>query len=116
MLATKATTSRPKQPASAHHLAGHHEHAIAGIVQRLGILRPPHMRLHHLEDEEIIAFDQRIVVSLRSKLAWHSRDQRPFDLSAAVPRSAGMRELVDLGARAVADADRRIDAVPRSAD
>src|SRR6266581_3465168 len=81
--------ARAKQRASMNHLAGNHEHAIAGIMQGFGMLRRAgDMRLHHLEDEEIVPVDQRIVV------------QAAFEIGGTLADQGGTHLLSRIGAEA----------------
>ena len=54
--------SRPEKRATAYGLTGDNEHSVARVVKRFGVFGSrSHMRLGHLEDEEIIPLNERIV-------------------------------------------------------
>ena len=74
---------RPEQRAATHNPAGHHEYPVASVMQRLGVLGSGcHVRLHDLEDEEVVAADQRRVVELH-----YLRGLAVADVAAEIGRS-----------------------------
>src|SRR3546814_15299996 len=74
-------------------LARHHEHAVARIVQCLGVFRRRgDVRLHHLEDEEIILLDQRIVAKAAFEVGMAFADQRFIDLARLFRREVKLSE------------------------
>ena len=98
-----------KQRSTADDLVGHHEHAVAGIVQRLGMLRRRgDVRLHHLECEEIVFVDQRIVVKSALEAGMAFAYERRIHPGRVFRREAERGELVDLGPLRVADPNRGI--------
>ena len=70
----------------------------------LGIFRRRrHVRLHHLEDEEIILVAQAAVGEPALEIGVALRDQRRADLVSLLGGQLELGELVDARARAVAD-------------
>ena len=63
------------------------------------------MRLHDLEDEEVVFADQPVVVQAAFEARVAFGDQRRADALGLLRREPEMFELVDLGARGVADPD-----------
>ena len=75
---------RAEECTAADDLACDHEHALARVVQRLGVLRRGRdMRLHHLEDEEVVFVDERVVIepAFEARVAFpDQRRSRPDEL------------------------------------
>lgn len=75
-------------------------------MHRLGISgRDCRLRLHDLEDKQAIGFDHPGLSQLTFKIGVAFLNQRGFDLFAFERRQPEFLELVDLGARAIANPD-----------
>ena len=97
-----------KRPA-ADDLARHHEHAVTGVMQRLRMLgRGGNMRLHHLEDEEVVPLHQRIVAQPALEACVAFADRRRADDVSVLRREPERGELVDLCPGRIADPDHRV--------
>src|SRR5271154_6356291 len=117
---------RPEQAAPADDLAGDHEHAVAGIVQSPWLLWPARdMRFDYFEDEDVVAVNETIVFQHAFEIGVTLPDQRRLDVGGGLRRQPEFFELVDRGARAIANADDRVgqihgrqvnDALPAAAD
>ena len=57
------------------------------------------MRLHHLEDEDVVLVDQHVVVDPAFEIGVAFADKRRLDLLRIVCRQAELGELVDVAAR-----------------
>src|SRR5277367_5301550 len=95
---------RAELRAAADDFAGDHEHAVTGVVQRLGVFRCRRdMRLHHFEDEEVIAVDQAVIGELAFQVRVAFANQWGRDTLGRIGSQLEMFEFVDRGARGVAD-------------
>ena len=69
-----------KKRATAYGLTGDNEHSVARVMKRFGVLGSrSHMRLGHLEDEEIIPLNERIVEKATFETGVAFGDKRGLD-------------------------------------
>src|SRR5215207_3660409 len=98
--------SRPEKRATAYGLTGDNEYSVARVVKRFGVFGSrSHMRLGHLEDEEIIPLNERIVEKATFETGVAFRDKRRLDGTSLLGCEAKLSEFVDLRASRVADPD-----------
>lgn len=89
--------------------AGDHEDPVAGVVQRLRMLgRRGDVRPHHLEDEEVVFADQRVVMQAAFEVGMTLADQRRLNIAPLAGGQAERLELVDLCPGAVSNGDDRV--------
>ena len=78
-------------------------------MQRLRVLgRLSDVRLHHLEDEEVVLVDQRVVGETAFEIGVALDDQRRRDAISLLRGEPEAVELVDLRAGRVSDPDNRV--------
>src|SRR5215212_5093860 len=98
--------SGPEKRATAYGLTGDNEHSVARVVKRFGVFGSrSHMRLGHLEDEEIIPLNERIVEKATFETGVAFGDKRGLDGTSLLGCEAKLSEFVDLRASRVADPD-----------
>jgi hypothetical protein len=101
--------SRPEKRATAYGLTGDNEHSVARVVKRFGVLGShSHMRLGHLEDEEIILLNERIVEKATFETGVAFGDKRRLDGTSILRCEAKFSEFVDLRPGRVADPDHNV--------
>src|SRR3954447_18323405 len=101
--------SRPEKRATAYGLTGDDEHSVARVVKRFGGLGSrSHMRLDHLEDEEIMLLNERIVEKATFETGVAFGDKRRLDGTSLLGCEAKLSEFVDLRPGRVADPDHNV--------